>query len=210
MIGPMPGQTTSRIPRTDGRTARAERTREAIADAVLSLLEEGHLRPTAHDVAGRAEVSLRSVFQHFADMETLLASVAERQTATVLSQALYVPDDGPLPERINALVAERARLHELITPVRRAGLLHEPFSPAIAERLRWIREQARREVSKVFALELERLPAAERRLLLETLSVATSWTTWEALRRHQGLSRPQAENAMRIMVESLLAASGTR
>ena len=151
------------------------------------------------------EVSLRSVFQHFADMEGLHASVAERQMETVLSQARYVPDDGPLPARIQALVAERARLHELITPVRRAGLLHEPFSPAIAERLRWIREQARHEVSKVFSLELARLPPSEKRLVLEILSVATSWTTWEALRRHQGLSKQQAERAMRMMVEALLA-----
>jgi AcrR family transcriptional regulator len=172
---------------------------------VLSLLEEGHLRPTAPAVAERAGVSLRSVFQHFADMEALHASVAERQTNIVLSQARYVPADGPLAERIEALVAERARLHEMITPVRRAGLLHEPFSPAIAERLRWIRDQARSEVGKVFAVELERVPPYERRLLVETLSVATSWTTWEALRRHQGLSRQQAEKAMHLMVESLLS-----
>ena len=203
----MPGRTTSPTLdiTVDGRSARAARTREAIADAVLSLLEEGHLRPTAPDVAERARVSLRSVFQHFADMEVLHASVAERQLETVLSQARYVPDDGPLPARIQALVAERARLHELITPVRRAGLLHEPFSHVIAERLRWTREQARLEVSKVFSLELAPLPPSERRLLLEILSVATSWTTWEALRRHQGLSKQHAERAMRMMVESLLA-----
>jgi AcrR family transcriptional regulator len=203
----MPGRTKSPAPdiTVDGRAARAARTREAIADAVLSLLEEGNLQPTAHQVAERAQVSLRSVFQHFADMESLHASVAERQTAIVLSQARYVPDDGPLAERIELLVAERARLHELITPVRRAGLLREPFSPAIAERLGWIRDQARSEVSKVFSQELDRVPPPDRRLLLEVLSVATSWTMWEALRRHQGLSRQQAERAMRIMVESLLS-----
>src|SRR5262245_22485128 len=202
----MPGRTTSPTLdiKRDGRAARATRTREAIADALLSLLEEGHLQPTAPEVAQRAQVSLRSVFQHFADMEALHASVAERQAAIVLSRARYVPDDGPLSARIEALVAERARLHEMITPVRRAGLLHEPFSPVIAERLQWIREQARREVGKVFARELERVPPSERRLLLEALSVASSWTTWEALRRHQGLSRQQAERAMHMMVESLL------
>ena len=35
----------------DGRVARSERTREAIAEALLELLEEGVLRPRAQEIA---------------------------------------------------------------------------------------------------------------------------------------------------------------
>src|SRR5437870_4843088 len=63
----------------DGRTARGQRTRAAVVDALLALLEEGDLRPPAPRIADRAGVSLRSVFQHFADRETLFAAVAAAQ-----------------------------------------------------------------------------------------------------------------------------------
>ena len=45
---------------TDGRTLRSLRTREAIVDATIALLEQGDLRPTAPRVADQAGVSVRS------------------------------------------------------------------------------------------------------------------------------------------------------
>ena len=62
----------------DGRTARAVRTREAIVDACIALVDEGDVRPTALKVAERAGVSVRSVFQHFDDLEGLYAAIANR------------------------------------------------------------------------------------------------------------------------------------
>ena len=53
-------------------------TREAIVDATIALLEDGDLRPTAPRVAERASVSVRSVFQHFDDLQSLHTAVAER------------------------------------------------------------------------------------------------------------------------------------
>jgi hypothetical protein len=46
----------SPVPPLDGRSARALRTREAIVDACIGLVEEGELRPTAPRVAERAGV----------------------------------------------------------------------------------------------------------------------------------------------------------
>ena len=61
----------------DGRTARAERTREKVVDAVLELLDGGDVRPTAERIAKRAGVSERTVFQHFADREALFGAVGD-------------------------------------------------------------------------------------------------------------------------------------
>ncbi len=190
---------------TDGRTARRERTRTAIADAMLALFEEGVLRPTAPRVAERAGVSLRSVFQHFQDMEAVYAAVADRQIERVLATARWITRDGPVAERIHAFVAERARIHEAVAPVRRAALLMEPFSSEIAARLRWVRQRGHAEAAKVFKIELDRRPVAERRELLEALTAAAGWSTWESLRIHQGLSQGQAQKVMRLMVTSLVA-----
>ena len=67
MLGPMEAAARQR----DGRTVRAERTRQALVDALLGLLDAGVLSPTAAAIAQRAGVSERSLFQHFPDREAL-------------------------------------------------------------------------------------------------------------------------------------------
>lgn len=188
----------------DGRAERSERTRDAVVDALLALFEEGDLRPTAPRIAERAGVALRTVFHHFEDMEVLYALASDRQVERHLRTAARIPRDGPLDERIDALAAERARVHEAISPVRRAASLSEPFSKTIASRLKWIRDRGRDELARVFSEELAMRPPAERRELLEALTVAASWSAWESLRQHQGLTLPQARRAMQRTLRALL------
>src|SRR3954471_24495625 len=128
---------------TDGRIARAARTREAVIDAVFALVGAGHLQPSIEDVAGRAGVSVRTVFQHFGDREHLFAAVGERQTARVVP--LLAPVDAALPfeERVAAFVAQRAEVYELVTPLRRAALQMAPSSPSVAETLERFRAYKR-------------------------------------------------------------------
>ncbi|MFL5902632.1 MAG: TetR/AcrR family transcriptional regulator, partial [Solirubrobacteraceae bacterium] len=108
----------------DGRTARARRTREAIVDGVLALLDAGDLRPSVEDIAAKAGVSPRSIFQHFGDRETLLRAVGMRQTERVSQIVEHLPDTGPFDDRLEAFVEQRARVLEFITPVRRSALLN--------------------------------------------------------------------------------------
>ena len=185
--------------RLDGRTARAERTRSAIVDAHLQLLDEGHLRPTMEEVARRAGVSERSVFQHFEDREALFAAVSARQAERIEGLRRELPADGPLEERLDAFVEQRARVLEFISPVRRAALLEEPFSDFLGEGLMAIRRLGAEEVKAAFASELQDDATAA------ALVAATSWSTWENLRRHQGLSEEEARAAMRRAIEALLA-----
>jgi AcrR family transcriptional regulator len=49
---------------------RGARNRAAIVAALLELVGEGELEPTAEQVAERACVGTRTVFRHFADMES--------------------------------------------------------------------------------------------------------------------------------------------
>ena len=127
------GRWRPRQSRQDGRTLRAERTRQALVDALLGLLDEGHPSPTAAEVAERAGVSERSVFQHFADREALLEAVARQQYERVMvrrcgrwMRACRSPSGSSGSPR------QRARLYELIGGVPRAALLVEHESPAVA------------------------------------------------------------------------------
>jgi len=74
---------------TDGRVTRGQRNREAIIDGLLACYEAGALRPSVPEVAARAGVSVRSVHNHFADVEALHAEVARRQVER------YAPLIGP-------------------------------------------------------------------------------------------------------------------
>jgi TetR/AcrR family transcriptional regulator, regulator of autoinduction and epiphytic fitness len=188
----------------DGRLARGARARTAIVEALLGLIERGDLRPSAARVAERAGVSLRSVFQHFSDVESLFAAAAARQAERVAPLAGGVPDEGTLAHRLDAFVRKRTRLLEAISPVRRAAVLMEPFSSELQGRLGAFRALKAAEVRRVFAEELARRPPAARRRLLAALVAISSWNTWQALRQHQGLSQAEARRVLRLMLEALV------
>jgi AcrR family transcriptional regulator len=184
----------------DGRTVRAERTRQALVDALLALLDEGEMRPTAERIAERAGVSERSVFQHFPDREQLFEAVGRQQYERVMPTLRPVDTSLPLPDRIDAFVAQRARLYELIKGVRRAALLMEPESHAVAGWLEAARKAKAAEVERVFRRELEEADDATRAALV----AAAAWSAWESYRFHQGLGIEQARAAMRAALAALL------
>ena len=193
-------------PQIDGRIARSQRTREAVVDALLEILNEGDLQPTAQRIAQRANVSLRLVFHHFEDLETIYAEVQRRQierTAPMLHPA--ISPNSPLNKRIIEMVAQRTRILEFVSPVRRHAVLRAPFAPTIAKLLAGARELARDQIAEVFERELSAMPAAERRDVLNALAVAMSWESWEFMRRQQGQSEADARRVMERTVRALLA-----
>ena len=190
-------------PPIDGRTLRSLRTREAIVDATIAQIDEGDLRPTAPRVAERAGVSVRSVFQHFADLETLHAAVAERLATRLTALVLPIPVELPLPERVERFVHQRGTLLEAVTPIRRAANVHGPFSSEIQARLRDGQAFLRAEVETAFRSELDRLDDAG--TVLDALDAACSWATWDGLRSGLGRSPQDAERVLRRLILALLA-----
>jgi AcrR family transcriptional regulator len=186
----------------DRRLARSAATRARVVEAMLTLLEAGEPQPTAPRIAAHAGVSLRSVFQHFEDLEALFAAAADRQTERLAVLLQPLPASGSVAARVDALAAQRARAYEAIAPVRRAALLQEPFSAEIARRLTGLRAGLRADVARLFAAELRRLPVGGRREVAAALAAATSFSTWTVLRRHQQLSVALAQ---RVVARTLLA-----
>jgi AcrR family transcriptional regulator len=188
----------------DGRTVRAERTRQALVDSLLSLLDEGQLTPTAAAIAARAGVSERSVFQHFPDREALLEAVAREQYDRVVPTLRPVDSTLPLAERIDQFTAQRARLYELIGGVRRAGLLVEHESPSVAGWLATARQAKAADVQRVFRRELDAIPGDDQEAVKASLTMLCSWSAWDSWRTHQRLSVARSKAALAAGIAGLL------
>lgn len=201
-----PGQRTLRsLTAIDGRTARALRTREAIVDASIALVDEGDLRPTAPRIAERASVSVRSVFQHFDDLEGLYAAVGDRLVERLSHLRVDVDGGLPIDDRIAEVVRQRAALLEAITPVRRAAAVHAPFSQEVHSRLQAGHDFLRCEIERSFASELRRCAPTDRTTLLDALDTVLSWSSWDNLRTLNGRSIEEAQAVLVRMVSAVVS-----
>jgi AcrR family transcriptional regulator len=172
--------------------------------ALLSLLEEGVLSPTAERVAERAHVSERSIFQHFGDAEALFSAAAVRQYERIMPTLHVIDPELPIEERLDEFVAQRARLLERVKGVRRAALLREHESETIAAWLSAARRAKAREVETVFEPELSALPDYSRATVRAAMVAAAAWPAWESYRIHQRLGFERARAAMRLTLASLI------
>ena len=109
--GERAAEQTSPTP-TDGRTARRDRNRTAVLDAVIELFDEDDLSPGVHEVARRSGVSLRSVYRYFDDVDALIAAAIERQYERSRPH-FTIPrlGQGPLAERIERFCRARVALY---------------------------------------------------------------------------------------------------
>lgn len=182
-------------------TARGARTRRRIAESVLDVLREQGRAPTAKEVASRAGVSVRLVFHHFDDMDALYRAAMSMQMERHWRGLRAVPSDLPLDQRIARTTAQRAKLFDATSAVRRTAVLLATRHADVAHALTTSNTFLRSWLEVTFSSELEAAGRA-RGDLLAAIEVATSWEVWERLRREQGLSSAAAR---RVLVRTLHA-----
>lgn len=186
----------------DGRTARSQRTLRIISDAHIGLINEGELKPSAKQIAARAGVSVRALWDHFKDMEALMANTAARQLSEQDESFEPVPVGLPLAERITAYCRQRAAVLEALAPLARAADIQRPFSPALQQNLQENLKRIRDDVERLFAPELDDLDPALRTRMVLSVCAASHWANWKLLRDSLGQSADHA----RAVVENTLAA----
>lgn len=186
----------------DGRTARARRTLRIISDAHIGLINDGELKPSAKQIAARAGVSVRALWDHYKDMEALMANTAARQLTEQDEAFKPVPVELPLAERVAAYSSQRAAVLEAIAPLARAADLQRPFSAVLQQNLQENLKRIRNDVERLFDLELAGLDPARRTRMVLSICTAADWATWKLLRDSLGQSVEQA----RAVVENTLTA----
>ena len=182
----------------DGRTVRAERTRQALVDALLALLYEG--AAAAHRRADRRRAPASRSARSSSTSPTARRSTRPwRCSSTSASSPTLDPIDVslPLPERIEAFVgpARAAARDGHARAPRRSAARAE--SEVVSGWLQSTRRQKAREVERVFRPELEPSSSGSAACCSAALVAASAWTAWEGLRAHQRLSEDRARAAMR-------------
>lgn len=192
----------------DGRAARSHRTKRAIINAMRALHAEGDLRPTAPRIAERAGVSLRTVWQQFADMEALLVEAVRRDSEILRSLVRKIEPNQPLADRVDTFVSQRARILEEMTPTWRAARIHAPSSAELRSDRNRKTAAGRAELEIVFAPEFDQLAVKQRDQLVEALHAISIWAFWESLRTDLGLSPLRARELVRNTFAALFNQAG--
>lgn len=191
---------------TDGRRLRAVRTKEAIVEAVLALVDEGELTPTVPQIAERAGISERSIRQHFESRDAVLLAGAAKHAER--AARLHAPplSKGSFDARLDAFVSARVAYLEATAGVRRAAMYHEGHWPILKSAIRALSAERKREVEVAFGPELAK--GAEEDERLESLHLASSGAVWDALRRDLGLSKADAQSHLRRSLRALARSPG--
>lgn len=188
----------------DGRLARSQRTRAAVIDALVALCLEGDPSPTALRVAERAGVALRTVYGHFADMESLYAEAGERELALVAGMVRPVDPEASLEERLRQFVGDRAAVLEHLLPLMRAAVMRSPSSPQLRSLRARFLELGDGQVLSTFAPETTGMASDAQRRLLDVAHLVAGGYAWEALRADRQLEEADAAAVMQSTLASSL------
>ena len=183
----------------DGRRARTERSKQAIIDASLSLMEEGNLIPTAQQISDRSGVNIRSFFRHFEDMETLFATIDECTRDSTEALVLGGDRDGTLEERILHAVEQHAAGYEQRRNMILSTAAQLWRSPILRKNYARYQRGLRKDLDD-WLPELKLLTRTER----EAVDAAASFEMWHRLRYHQGLGKRAAVNVIVGLLNSMI------
>jgi len=190
-------------PISDGRRQRSRDSKRKIVTAMLELVREGVIAPTAEEVAVRANVGLRTVFRRFKDMESLYVEMSlaiSQKVAPLLDEALDHADWG---RNFKQLLDRRLQMYEIIMPYRIAANAMKLTSNILLSR----HSELVRDERKLLLAVLPGFLLADR-VLTEALEAALSFDMWNQLRNDQKLNVSEASAVVYRFVSQLLPESG--
>jgi AcrR family transcriptional regulator len=196
----------TRVPRKYSMETRDEeaalRRRHLMEAAVEVLGEVGAERLTMDMVATRADAATRTVYNHFASRQELLAAVyadLARTNRDILQQ--IIAETGEPAERLRQFVTQMYDIYE----ERGAAFttLIELDEPTIQAQLRDMRTWRRERLTQILrsANQTLRLPLKQ---AAGFAFVTTNHATWRALREEAGLTQRQAIDTATTVLNAAL------
>ena len=168
---------------------------------MMALVAEGHLNPSAENVAARAEVGLRSVFRHFKDMESLYAEMS------LCIARLYLPALAPFVSadwrgKLDEMTIRRTSIYEQILPFKRAADAHRHESPTIDAEQKAMIRMLRERLAQILPAAIVGNP-----LVFEVIDLLLSVDCWQRLRLDQQLDAAAALRLIGNQISLTIAAA---
>ena len=195
----------------DGRTARRNRNRDAVLDALIELADESNDEPTIERIAERAGVSYRSVYRYFDDRTDLMLSAITRVMGNLWS--IFDVENlghGPLDERIEQLITVRVAAYRRLAPLARTAVHRRANEPAVAEGYDRVREYLREQLAQQFEPELAAMAVPESKLVLAALDTMFQFESLDYLAKHDGMTDTALITVLTRHVQAHLAATNAR
>jgi len=189
----------------DGRKHRSQKSQARIVNAMLELVAQGNLEPSADEIADIAKVGRRSVFRHFSDMDTLYREMTNSIAATMGSIVLQTFEATDWVGQVFELVDRRAMGFEKMKPFLLAGQVHRHRSQFLKTSHAQFVEKRRRLLLKILPKQ-----AAGNFVLVEALDMLLSFESWSRLRDDQGLSIAKSKRVLKRAIEALLESQAGR
>lgn len=183
----------------DGRKRRSERSREQIVEAMFDLVRDGELDPGAARIAEVANVSLRTVFRHFEEMDGLYQEMNRRVKAEVMPIVEAPFNAIEWRDIVRELVDRRSEVFERIMPYRVCGSIRRFRSSFLMQGHQDFVAMERSILDNVLPEDVRANTVFE-----AAFDAALGFDTWRRLRQDRGLSFEDARETVRHLVEALL------
>jgi AcrR family transcriptional regulator len=172
------------VTEVDGRTARRERNRTAVLDAVVDAFERGEIEPSVDEIAEAADVSVRSIYRYFRHRDDLVRAAMGHAIARVApTMELDRVGEGDVEERIARFVDHRIAMYEELAPITRAAKRAAAREPLVADEFELGRLVLRRQFLDHFAAELAGLGPGDRTRAVIVAELPFQFESFEYLRR---------------------------
>jgi TetR/AcrR family transcriptional regulator of autoinduction and epiphytic fitness len=193
-----------RIPSaSDRRLVRGVRTREAIVEAMIDLIESGNARPTSSQLAEEAGVSVGALHYHFGYVDLIVDKAAALQVSRHCRLIALIPPHRTVEARIGAICHQRRQVLEALAPVLRVAYSRLSASPGLRLVLAEQRALLRGQVATTFGPEIASA-GPDDGMGLYLLDLATGWQNWDRVRFQDGRSVAYAQRLMHLSLTVLL------
>lgn len=193
----------------DGRTARRERNRKIVVDAVLDAIEAGASIPTIRRVAELAGVSERSIFRYFGDLDELLSAAIDAALERYGPHARIADEGrGPLAERLDVLIEARLLLWVRSDAVAALVRTRASALPLLQETLTESRRKMREQTDRHLADFFDELSAEDRSHALHMVELVVSYESFR-LQLDAGATSDQVRARWRYALRKLLTPMGS-
>lgn len=188
--------------KVDGRKQRSVRSRDKIKSSIFTLIREGNFSPRAIDISEHSGLSMRTVFRHIDDMESLLREIAGDMQKDVLPKFMQPYTASDWKGQLSEQVTRRTEIWDFVLPFRLSASLRRFRSQFLMEEFQQMLELERASLRSVLPDHIAD-DVSMFRALNEVLGVGC----WIGLRMDQGLSSDEAEAVVRRTVDALIASA---